>query len=126
MRLLKNKTYRILLLIIAFTTIISIITGTRKYAFHVDELWSYGLSNSYDRPQLCNYSTYQELKDDGYNVWFSANDFKEYLTVQKGETFSYDKVVYNQKNDSHPPLFYAILHTISSLNTDSFSIGYLS
>ena len=47
--------------------------------------------------------------------------FKDYLTVNKGEEFKLGSVIYNQTHDSHPPLFYLVLHLISSFFPGEFS-----
>ena len=56
-----------------------------------------------------------------------GSDFLHYLTVQKGEQFRYDSVWYNQSIDMHPPLYFTLLHTISSFFPDTFSkwFGYV-
>ncbi len=95
-----------------------VIFSTQKTAHHEDEYFSYGMANSHDRPFLYGsaYSVY-----DNYNSWMSGADFAEYISVQKGETFDYATVWENQAFDTHPPLYYALLHTISSFFADDFS-----
>ena len=43
------------------------------------------------------------------------------MTVQKGERFAYGSVIYNQSQDVHPPLFYLLLHTVSSFFPGRYS-----
>ncbi len=85
-----------------------------KNGYYIDELWSYGLANSYYHPQLYGDGGYDSLKMD-------PNVFKDYVVVNRGERFRYDSVVYNQIYDSHPPLFYLVLHTVSSFFPEQFS-----
>lgn len=95
-----------------------IIFCTQKTAHHEDEYFSYGMANSHDRPFLYGsaYSVY-----DNYNSWMSGADFREYISVQEGEAFDYATVWKNQALDTHPPLYFALLHTISSFFADDFS-----
>lgn len=82
-----------------------------KAEFHIDEILSYGLSNGYKLP-----FAYQRI-----NEWIPSHYFFDYLTVNQNNLFSYDSVIYNQIADVHPPLFYLLLHTISSLFPSVFS-----
>lgn len=82
-----------------------------KVEFHIDEVLSYGLSNGYKLP-----FAYQRI-----NEWIPSSYFFDYLTVNKTDLFSYDSVIYNQAADVHPPLFYVLLHTISSIFPSVFS-----
>lgn len=92
---------------------------------HSDEPWSFGLANSYYSPFI--YGTEDAdsheriINTDKFNVVLDGDYFLNYLTVQKGERFSYDSVWYNQTHDTLPPLYYCILHTICSLFPDKFS-----
>lgn len=97
-----------------------------KDNFHCDEVWSYGLANSYYQPFIyANDGIYiDDITEDDYinlNAWLPGSVMNDYLTVQKGEAFSYDAVYHNQTLDHHPPLFYMLLHTVSSFFPDTFS-----
>ena len=98
----------------------------KKKGYHSDEIYSYGLSNSFYQPFIHSNSVYGEeyLK---VNEWFSGEVLREYVTVQPDERFRYDSVWYNQTQDRHPPLYYAVLHTICSFfpNTYSPVFGYI-
>lgn len=97
---------------------VSIIVGyaSMKKGYFVDELWSYGLANSYYHPHV--------YTDGKLDDWVTGEYFKDYLEVLDGQQFRYDSVIYNQKNDVHPPLFYIVLHTICSFFPNSFSKWY--
>lgn len=100
-----------------------------KQVFHSDESWSYGLANSYFQPHIF-------LKDGVYlgnrgetdymNIgeWVPGEVFRRYVTVQEGERFAYASVYHNQTLDSHPPLYYALLHTVCSFFPEQFSWWY--
>ncbi|NLZ45500.1 MAG: glycosyltransferase family 39 protein, partial [Clostridiales bacterium] len=97
-----------------------------KEGTHSDELWSYGLANSYYQPHI--YLKPDVFIDDAtigdydhYNEWSTGKTYNDYLTVQEGEGFSYKSVYSNQSLDHHPPLYYALLTTISSFFPNQFS-----
>lgn len=56
-------------------------------------------------------------KADVYDepVWISSEEFTDYITVGKGDAFHYFSVYFNSKDDNHPPLYYMVLHTVSSV-----------
>ena len=89
-----------------------------------DEVYSYGLSNSFYMPAIEQSSFRSGGKIININEWKDGKMFHDYLTVQKGEQFRYDSVWYNQSLDRHPPLFYAALHTVSSFFPDVYSYWY--
>lgn len=84
---------------------------------HIDEMYSYVLANSYDGSKISTIDSY-------WDQWIDGNALMETITVQKGEGFSYDKVYYNNSFDCHPPLFYALLHTVCSVFTDQYTIWF--
>ncbi len=45
----------------------------------------------------------------------------EYLAIQKEDIFNYASVYINQANDVHPPLFYFLVHFISTIFYNQFS-----
>lgn len=112
-----EKKWNIYILIIILLLQISmfISAGISKKGFFVDELWSYGLSNSYYNPHIYSRPVFTE------DQYLSPEYFRDYLEVTGEDAFSYDSVMYNQENDAHPPLFYLVLHTISSVFMNRFS-----
>lgn len=93
-----------------------------KTGLHSDEIWSYGLANGYYLPYV--YEDYTRENDINVNDWISGEYLKDYITVQQGERFSYGSVIYNLKADFHPPLYFSILHTISSFFPDTYSLWF--
>ena len=113
-RVEKTNIYIIFAVILFVQIVFMLYYCNMKQGFFVDEIWSYGLSNSYYHAQI--------WEDNGLdNVKIEPEIFKSYLTVNKGEEFSYGSVIYNQTHDAHPPLFYMVLHTISSFCPGEFS-----
>lgn len=59
-------------------------------------------------------ATYQaDIYDEP--VWITGEQFQDYITVEKGDSFNYLSVYFNVKDDNHPPLHFMLLHTISSI-----------
>lgn len=54
-------------------------------------------------------------------IWKTPEEAKEYVTVSSDEIFSYWSVYYNQSRDVHPPLFYMLVHLVSSIYLNHFS-----
>ena len=103
MKLMKNK-YTIVLVILIILQVANLIFwGGKKEGYHIDEIFSYGLSNGYYDP-----FPYYET-DDYFMVWHDVEFFTDYVMVPEEHRFAYDSVWYNQAADVHPPLFYAAL-----------------
>jgi len=84
-----------------------------KSNYHIDEIWSYGMTNNYG-------SNYIEIKD-GVKYDSPEDLFINYLTVNPEHRFDYNMVWSNQAKDVHPPLYHTILHTICSFFPGRFS-----
>lgn len=122
--------YEILLVILVLLQLgyTSYVFVYQKQGFHMDEIWSYGLSNSSDGPFLDveDGVSYWDITVDKFqncNEWVSGELFHDYLTVQPDERFDYGSVWHNQTLDVHPPLYYILLHTVCSFFPNQFS-GY--
>lgn len=48
-------------------------------------------------------------------TWITAEQFRDYITVDNEDAFHYLSVYFNVKDDNHPPLHFMLLHTMSSL-----------
>lgn len=97
----------------------------QKDNFHSDEPWSFGLANSYYEPYIQYTDDTSAFKN--VDTWITNDTFREYLTVQKGERFSFGSVYYNMTCDTHPPLYFFLLHFLSSFFPDQyvFGLGFL-
>ncbi|WP_026524360.1 hypothetical protein [Butyrivibrio sp. MB2005] len=111
----KRDNRRIILMCMVFAiSMITVIAIKKNY--HVDEMLSYGLSNHTEG--------FMMTLDEGVKYVPSDTQFIKYLGVSTDHRFDYENVFINQENDVHPPLYYSILHTISSLFPGSFSRWY--
>lgn len=114
----KKKWVNISFMVMLFFQLICMLWfANAKQGYFVDELWSYGLANSYYHPHIYSNDALEQR-------WVSGEYFKDYIEVSDSDRFKYGSVIYNQKDDNHPPLFYIVLHTISSLFPDTFSKWY--
>lgn len=116
MRLLKTdkkRTYIVLLIIIVQIATMLYFASYKK-DYHIDEIYSYVLSNSFDADKI-------STADWMWDQWINGNEFNEFVTVQENERFAFDKVYYNNSTDCHPPLFYWALHTMCSFFPNQFS-----
>lgn len=105
------------LLMYAVLFVLMICTIKGKVNLHVDEVFSYALANHTGE------SIYMEV-ETGVTYTPAQIPWTEYMTVQQGEQFGYGKVWQNQSNDVHPPLYYAMLHTICSCFPETYSIWF--
>ncbi|MBQ7528894.1 glycosyltransferase family 39 protein, partial [bacterium] len=105
---------------------------------HVDEVWSYMLSNKIESDcpflfpiapgagdKMDNIDNYVQSETASYKAyfhhWHDGLYYKNTLTVQPEDSFSYSNVYHNQTLDVHPPLYYFLLHTICSFFPNQFS-----
>ena len=108
MQLGKKSTRIWLAVIIIVSLALSFIFMAVKQGYHEDELLTYNLANSS-----------KQLGVDG--EWNSPEDFTEYLAAGE-HRFDYKNVYDNQVIDaSHPPLYYALVHTVCSFFPGVFS-----
>lgn len=105
----NRKSKVIFAIIIVISLAISTFYMFSKQGYHEDELLTYNLANSS-----------KQLNVDG--GWNTPEDFNEYLTVSENGRFNYAQVYQNQIIDaSHPPFYYALVHTVCSFFPGVFS-----
>ena len=105
----SNYVFLIILLLLQF--LLCLHFGNEKAGSHVDEVATYELSNSPDGI----WPTW------GINQWRSGEEYKNSFLINQNTRFSYTMVYENQEKDVHPPLYYMIIHTISSFVPGIFS-----
>ena len=111
----KSKIGRIFFLIIFLVGTIHVLWwGKQKLGFYVDELYTYGLSNSYMTP-------FYERTENYLDAYHTGSEFWEYLTVSEEDDFEFGSVWYNQERDVHPPFYYVLIHFVSSVFGGMFS-----
>lgn len=112
----RLEKYISFLLVLALSAGICLLFCTRKKGLFIDEVYSYGLANSYYAPFLA------DLKDGSMTgKIFTAEELDAYLTVGEDDAFAFGSVYYNQTRDVHPPLYYFLFHAVSSVFRGSAS-----
>lgn len=121
----------ILGVIILLSVSVAIFNGLRRNTYHVDEVWSYGFSNSINQKFFYDWwingdipQEHVQTFESFFDNWQSGDFFRRYVTVQKGEEFRYDIPYKYQTTDVSPPLYYLLLHTICSFFPEKFSVWY--
>ena len=105
MKIQIKKEHTLFLCVLGIIIILNLIWCVKKSDMFIDEIYTYGLSNSYYTPFI------KDATENGtlINARLTREDFMNYLTVNKGEQFSFASVYYNQTQDAHPPLYYMFL-----------------
>ena len=62
-----------------------------------------------------------DVEEDTNPIWKTKEDAMEYLTIQPEDIFDFAPVIWNQSRDVHPPLFYILVHIVSSFFLGQFS-----
>ena len=65
--------------------------------------------------------TKDEILSKEVPIFRTNNEALEYLTIGKDDIFNYFSVYYNQSRDVHPPLFYFLVHFVSTIFYGTFS-----
>ena len=73
------------------------------------------LNNSNEFFELCN----KELNTEP--IWKTKEEAKAYITMSSDDILNYISVIWNQSRDVHPPLFYILVHIVSTLYMGKFS-----
>ncbi len=119
----KGKLPRHLLLLVSLIIVLAVSLHfcLWKSGMFIDEIYTYGLSNSSYMPFIGNGGNDGDHDRIAEQI-LTREDFFDYLAVTEGETrFDAGSVYYNQVRDVHPPLYYWILNFCSSLVPGHFS-----
>ena len=115
MRALIRK-YGALFLALVLICGVCLFFAARKSGMFIDEIFTYGLSNSHYAPFL------GDIHGDLDNTVLTREELLDYLVVGPEERFDFASVYYNQTRDVHPPLYYWLLNAVCSLTPGSFSL----
>lgn len=119
----KNKYYTtlgILLLLVITTAMILLCRGS---SIHGDEYFSMGFANN---TEDYLFITRGLIDLEGTDGWLDGKFLHDWLSVQPGEQCSYLQIYRNVRDDVHPPAYFMLLNTISSLFPDQVTLfpGY--
>lgn len=110
------KKYIAIIMAFMMTLGVCLLFGMRKTGMFIDEIYSYGLSNSFYAPYL------SDLKGGRLtDQVFFPEELDSYLTVENTDRFAFGSVYYNQVRDVHPPLYYWVFNAVSSVFSGSAS-----
>ncbi len=110
------RKYGALFLVLVIVTGVCLLFSCRKSGMFIDEIYTYGLSNSHYAPFLRDVAG-GSLRDQV----LSRQDLLQYVEVDHGQILDFGSVYFNQVNDVHPPLYYWLFNLASSLTPDVFS-----
>ena len=110
----KKKEILILIIVIILQTLIYVYVGANRGYLHMDEAYSFGLSN-YDKVDIQN-------NEDFFNEWHNKEYYEDFLVVNEDESGDFKPVYENQVNDVHPPLYYLLLRINMELAKEKFSL----
>lgn len=95
-----------------FLVFISLILLSRKVDYFVDELLTYNLANVRD------------LFDPENDVTFTPASEPFIESMASNGKFDLEHIWFQQANDTHPPLYYILVHAICCLFPNSVSVRY--
>lgn len=110
----------ILLILIVVQLVLVFLMQMRTVA-DSDAIFSYTLANNPYAYVFID-GMYNEFPQN--NGWLSAHILRENYVVEEYDRFNYVGVYHHQRYDVHPPLYYFLVHTISSLFVGQYSIFY--
>lgn len=105
-KIIKNKKIILVLAgILLIQFLIMFYFAENKFGFFHDEILTYELAN-YENTFLYN---------NVIDTWLPGSYFKESIIANSDNKFNFVIPYHNQENDVHPPLYYFVIHFISSL-----------
>ena len=108
------KRYLTLILALVLVSSVCCLFAGRKEGLFIDEVYTYGLSNSYYTPFVA------DIKDGNMiDKIITHGELLDYMTVGEDDAFAVGSVYYNQSKDVHPPLYYWLFNFVSSLDRGS-------
>lgn len=121
---MKHEKRNLCLAFIVMLMIIEIFLGcymNQHRGIENDEIFSLGLANNTGDFLFFENAQVEEYSNDA--GWFDGSRYRDYITVQPNEKFSFKNVFINQGRDNHPPLFYLWVNVVSSFTPDK--VNYL-
>lgn len=115
----------------AVFSVLIIFTLSHKMAYFQDEFLSYCLANNNEVEVKMNYLAKNVIGNEtrmkvmpGIPYIPASSAFARVNSVPHGGSFNYANVWKNQADDTHPPLYYTLLHTICSFFPGAFSMWF--
>lgn len=96
-----------IVIILFLQSILLIYWGNQKQGYHVDEVYTFELSNY-------TYTNYGDT-ENSYAHWNNGDRYLDVVEPNGTELFNYTIPYWNSETDNHPMIYYSIIHTISSI-----------
>lgn len=106
---MTKKYLTIYILTSIFAIILCLFFGYKKQGYYLDEYYTYTLSNG----------TQLGIAMD-MGKWNDTGKFTDQLISTGSENFSFSQTYENNENDVHPPLYYFLIHFVSSVFSGTF------
>lgn len=113
----NGKDRKALYAIMLGTVILFFIFTFMKSGLFIDEIYTFGLSNSHESGFIK-----AKMGGDVREKTITREMFEDYLSVQPDEKFDLVSVYHNQEKDVHPPLYYWMFNILYSFFPGSYSI----
>ena len=110
LEILKKHYNLISFLLLLAGLILTIILGCNKQGYYIDEWYTITPANG---------TLMGVAVEPG--EWNDTQDMLNQVSVQEGERFTYKRTIGNLYGNVHPPLYYMMVHTVSSLFVDTYS-----
>lgn len=107
-----KRVIAVLTLILVLQLTMSLFYGQKKAGFYEDEMATF---------VLANHPGSFVAWSDGLEQWQPGSFFTDALTTNEETAYTYSIPYQNQESDVHPPLYYFVIHTASSLFSGHFS-----
>jgi hypothetical protein len=110
------RKYTAVVLMFVIVSSVCFLFSCRKSGMFIDEIYTYGLSNSSYAPYIT------DIKGgDAVGQVITHDELFDYVAITGDEGFDFGSVYYNQSMDVHPPLYYWIFNIVSSFFPNSFT-----
>ena len=109
------RKYGLLSLVLLVIAGVCALFSVRKSGMFIDEIYTYGLSNSHYAPYLSDV-----VGGDLHDQLLTRRQLLDYVTVGD-DGLDFASVSYNQARDVHPPLYYWLFHLVSQLTPHTFT-----
>lgn len=107
---IKDKYNLISIVLIVMILLTAIMFGFKKQGFYIDEYYVYTFANGT-----------QVGIDIDSGKWNNTSRYLNQLVSEGDENFRFDTTYHNCENGVHPPMYYFLVHFVSSIFTGVFS-----
>lgn len=96
-----------------------IVNETLKLEISEKGIWE--TIKEYIKDKEIFWDKYREIENTKTPIWKTKEEAIDYVTIQKEDVLNYMMVYYNQSRDVHPPLFYFLVHFVSTIYFGTFT-----